>query len=83
MGTPLGTTGNARCRRWRPSTRRSRWIRLQELARALAVQPEPDLAALAVDLGYTNQAHLTRDFTTAVGTTPGAYARSLRRLAGA
>lgn len=60
----------------------ARWIRLQELARALAVQPEPDLAALAVELGYTDQAHLTRDFASAVGTTPGAYARSVRRMAG-
>ncbi|MGN9787126.1 AraC family transcriptional regulator [Nonomuraea sp. ZG12] len=34
-----------------------------------------DLATLATELGYTDQAHLTRDFTAAVGTTPAAYAR--------
>lgn len=34
-----------------------------------------DLATLAAELGYTDQAHLTRDFTAAVGTTPAAYAR--------
>lgn len=34
-----------------------------------------DLATLAAELGYTDQAHLTRDFTAAVGMTPAAYAR--------
>lgn len=34
-----------------------------------------DLATLAAELGYTDQAHLTRDFTGAVGMTPAAYAR--------
>ncbi|MEV4011576.1 helix-turn-helix domain-containing protein [Nonomuraea angiospora] len=34
-----------------------------------------DLATLAVELGYTDQAHLTRDFTAAVGMPPAAYAR--------
>jgi AraC-like DNA-binding protein len=34
-----------------------------------------DLATLAAELGYTDQAHLTRDFTAAVGTPPAAYAR--------
>jgi len=32
------------------------------------------LAALAADLGYADQAHLTRDFTAAVGAPPGRYA---------
>lgn len=34
-----------------------------------------DLATLAAELGYADQAHLTRDFTTAVGMPPAAYAR--------
>ncbi|MFI6504133.1 DUF6597 domain-containing transcriptional factor [Nonomuraea typhae] len=34
-----------------------------------------DLATLAAELGYTDQAHLTRDFTAAVGMPPAAYAR--------
>jgi AraC-like DNA-binding protein len=34
-----------------------------------------DWAALAADLGYADQAHLTRDFTAAVGTPPARYAR--------
>jgi AraC-like DNA-binding protein len=33
-----------------------------------------DWAALAADLGYSDQAHLTRDFTAAVGAPPGRYA---------
>ncbi|MCG5218340.1 DUF6597 domain-containing transcriptional factor [Streptosporangium soli] len=39
-----------------------------------------DLATLAAELGYTDQAHLTRDFTAAVGMPPATYAR-LRRPA--
>lgn len=35
-----------------------------------------DWAALASDLGYSDQAHLTRDFTTTIGVSPAAYARS-------
>lgn len=58
----------------------ARRIRLQEVARAIATEPERDLALLAAELGYTDQAHLTRDFRDAVGTTPGVYARDLRRL---
>ncbi|MGV9306548.1 AraC family transcriptional regulator [Nonomuraea sp. NPDC003727] len=34
-----------------------------------------DLATLAAELGYTDQAHLTHDFTAAVGMPPAAYAR--------
>ncbi|MEU4835771.1 helix-turn-helix domain-containing protein [Streptosporangium sp. NPDC023615] len=34
-----------------------------------------DLATLAAELGYTDQAHLTRDFTAAVDMPPAAYAR--------
>jgi AraC-like DNA-binding protein len=34
-----------------------------------------DLATLAAELGYTDQAHLTRDFTAAVGMPPATYAR--------
>ncbi|MEV7008187.1 hypothetical protein [Streptosporangium sp. NPDC051022] len=34
-----------------------------------------DLATPAAELGYADQAHLTRDFTAAVGMFPAAYAR--------
>ncbi|MFD4584071.1 DUF6597 domain-containing transcriptional factor [Streptomyces sp. NPDC058434] len=35
---------------------------------------EPDWAALAAELGYSDQAHLVRDFTATVGVPPTAYA---------
>ncbi|MEU7981171.1 helix-turn-helix domain-containing protein [Micromonospora sp. NPDC049081] len=37
----------------------------------------PDWAALAADLGYSDQAHLARDFAAVTGHTPTGYARSL------
>jgi AraC-like DNA-binding protein len=33
---------------------------------------------LAADLGYADQAHLTREFTAAIGEPPGRYNRSAR-----
>jgi AraC-like DNA-binding protein len=33
-----------------------------------------DRAALAADLGYADQAHLTRDFTATLGVPPSRYA---------
>ena len=33
-----------------------------------------DWAALASDLGYADQAHLTRDFTVTIGVPPARYA---------
>lgn len=60
----------------------SRRIRLQEVARALASGNVDALAALAAELGYADQAHLTADFRSATGLTPGAYARSIRVVAG-
>ena len=51
-----------------------RMARLREVAeRALA--GDVDWAAVAADLGYSDQAHLVRDFTAAVGTPPARYAR--------
>lgn len=50
-----------------------RRFRLHEAAER--VSQGVDLATLATELGYTDQAHLTRDFTAAVGMPPAAYAR--------
>lgn len=50
-----------------------RRFRLHEAAER--IQQGLDLATLAAELGYTDQAHLTRDFTGAVGMAPAAYAR--------
>jgi AraC-like DNA-binding protein len=55
-----------------------KWVlrraRLHEAAARADEGPGVDWAALAADLGYADQAHLTRDFTAAVGTPPAAYA---------
>jgi AraC-like DNA-binding protein len=57
--------------------------RLQEAAAALRADPgegRVDLAGLAADLGYADQAHFTADFRTVTGLTPGAFAAErLRR----
>lgn len=59
----------------------SRRVRLQEVARALATRPEAELAAIAAELGYTDQSHLTRDFRAASDLTPDAYRRAVAALA--
>lgn len=55
----------------------SRRLRLQEVVRALSAGDDVDLAALAVRLGYADQAHLTSDFRGVAGLTPGSYLRRL------
>ncbi len=60
-----------------------KWVlrryRLQEAALAIEAGRAPDLTELALRLGYADQAHLTRDFTAAVGRSPRAFERALRR----
>lgn len=52
-----------------------RWARLHEAA-GRADDGEPvDWAALARDLGYADQAHLTRDFASTIGVPPSRYAQ--------
>jgi AraC-like DNA-binding protein len=51
-----------------------RAARLREVAER-ALEGRVDWAAVAVELGYSDQAHLVRDFTAAVGTPPARYAR--------
>jgi AraC-like DNA-binding protein len=55
-----------------------KWVlcraRLHEAAARADEGARIDWAALAADLGYADQAHLTRDFTAAVGAPPGRYA---------
>lgn len=52
--------------------------RLHETAEALAGPEPPELARVAVDLGYSDQAHLSRDFRTVTGLTPREYAAQRR-----
>lgn len=51
--------------------------RLQDAAARIRDDPATDLAALAADLGYADQAHLTNEFARVLGFTPGGYRRSL------
>lgn len=57
-----------------------KWVirryRMQEAAERAAAGPGAlDLAALAAELGYADQAHFTREFTATVGVSPARYAR--------
>jgi len=51
--------------------------RLQEAAERIRDDPEADLAALATELGYTDQAHLTNEFARVLGFTPASYRRDV------
>lgn len=58
----------------------SRLVRLQEVARVLSSGGASDLATLAAELGYSDQAHLQHDFRDVTGVTPGAYVRAIGAL---
>ncbi len=47
--------------------------RLQEAAQQLRTDQGATIAAVAADLGYSDHAHLVRDFQTVLGFTPSAY----------
>ncbi|MFD9544264.1 DUF6597 domain-containing transcriptional factor [Streptomyces sp. NPDC060022] len=55
-----------------------KWVilryRIHEALQRAETDPETDWAALAADLGYSDQAHLVRDFTATVGVPPTAFA---------
>jgi AraC-like DNA-binding protein len=60
-----------------------KWViqryRLHEAAERLASGASISQSALALDLGYTDQAHFAHDFKTVVGTSPAAYAKAARQ----
>lgn len=56
----------------------ARLIRFETAHNLLSDDPQTPLATLAYDLGFSDQAHLTREFRALGGLTPGAYARLSR-----
>jgi len=52
--------------------------RLHEAAELLRAGESPDLAQVALRLGYSDQAHFGRDFRTVTGLTPGRFVREPR-----
>ncbi|TXS50731.1 AraC family transcriptional regulator [Streptomyces sp. uw30] len=51
--------------------------RIHEALELAGTRSDVDWAALAADLGYADQAHLVRDFTTTVGVPPTTYAQGV------
>ncbi|ULH17480.1 helix-turn-helix domain-containing protein (plasmid) [Deinococcus sp. KNUC1210] len=56
----------------------ARLIRFETAHNALTHDPQTPLAALAFDLGFFDQAHLTREFRTLGGVTPGRFTQQIR-----
>ena len=60
-----------------------KWViqryRLHEAAEQLEASGPASYAALALQLGYSDQAHFVRDFRSIVGQSPAAYARAVQR----
>lgn len=60
-----------------------KWVirryRLHEITERMAAGSRIDWAGLAADLGYADQAHLSRDFTAIVGESPTQYAQRYPR----
>jgi AraC-like DNA-binding protein len=60
-----------------------KWViqryRLHEAAEQLATGASASLSAIALNLGYSDQAHFVRDFKSIVGISPAAYARAARQ----
>lgn len=53
-------------------------LRFEQARNQLWLNPDTKLAALAHDLGYTDQSHLSREFKKYSGTTPAAFAREAK-----
>jgi AraC-like DNA-binding protein len=84
LARELGTTTRTLSRLVRQHTGLTpRWLlecrRLQAAATTLHAEPGTDLATLAADLGWTDQAHFTRRYRQVVGETPDRTRRRARR----
>jgi len=53
-------------------------MRFEQVRNHLWLHPKANLAGLAQELGYTDQAHLSREFKRYSGTTPAAFARKIK-----
>ena len=54
-------------------------MRFEQVRNKLWLYPDTNIAGLAQELGYTDQAHLSREFKRYSGTTPAAFARRARK----
>lgn len=54
-------------------------MRFEQVRNKLWLHPESSLAGLAQEVGYTDQAHLSREFKRYSGTTPAAFARKAKK----
>lgn len=54
-------------------------IRFEQVRNRLWNEPDSNLAALAYELGYADQAHLSREFKKYSGSTPAAFARNAKK----
>lgn len=54
-------------------------MRFEQVRNRLLLNPDTQIGGLAYELGYTDQAHLSKEFKRYSGTTPAAFARQLRK----
>lgn len=54
-------------------------MRFEQVRNKLWHYPDTNLAGLALDLGYTDQSHLSREFKRYSGTTPAVFAREVKK----
>ncbi|WP_316634370.1 AraC family transcriptional regulator [uncultured Flavobacterium sp.] len=54
-------------------------MRFEQVRNQLWINPDSNIAALAQDIGYTDQSHLSREFKRYSDTTPAAFARKAKK----